>query len=97
MVRYSRDGVFREIGGAEMKPSMIERVAQAIELNRGTAFLGIGAACSVALAKVAIEAMREPTDNIICAVLDAHDRATSTPRVIDDWRVAIDAALKDDH
>lgn len=45
-------------------------------------------------AKAAIEAMREPTDPMICAVLDLHDSAPRTFRVSEDWRAMIDAALQ---
>jgi hypothetical protein len=46
------------------------------------------------LAKAAIKAMREPTKAMICAVLDAHDKAPRTTRVIDDWHIMVDEALK---
>lgn len=45
-------------------------------------------------ARAAIEAMREPTDPMICAVLDLHDSAPRTFRVSEDWRAMIDAALQ---
>lgn len=45
-------------------------------------------------ARAAIEAMREPTNRMICAVLDLHDSAPRTFRVSDDWRAMIDEALK---
>lgn len=45
-------------------------------------------------AVTAIKAMREPTDLMICAVLDLHDSAPRTFRVSEDWRAMIDEALK---
>lgn len=46
-------------------------------------------------AKRAIIAMRNPSDVMICAVLDAHDKASPrTTRVIEDWQTMIDEALK---
>jgi hypothetical protein len=45
-------------------------------------------------ARDAITSMREPTDPMICAVLDLHDSAAKTFRVSDDWRAMIDEALK---
>ena len=45
-------------------------------------------------ARDAIMSMREPTDPMICAVLDLHDSAPKTFRVSDDWRAMIDEALK---
>jgi len=45
-------------------------------------------------AQAAIAGMREPTDPMICAVLDLHDSAPKNFRVSDDWRAMIDAALQ---
>ena len=46
------------------------------------------------LARAVLTAAREPTKAMICAVLDAHD---ANPRltIAEDWRIMIDAALKD--
>lgn len=44
-------------------------------------------------ARAAIKSMREPTDPMICAVLDLHDSEPRTFRVSEDWRAMIDAAL----
>lgn len=45
-------------------------------------------------ARAAIEAMREPTNPMIGAVLDLHDSAPKTFRVLDDWHAMIDTALR---
>lgn len=42
----------------------------------------------------AIEAMREPTDGMICAVLDLHDSAPRALRASEDWQTMIDEAMK---
>lgn len=44
------------------------------------------------LARAAIEAMRQPTDKMICAALDAHDRGKRG--YSDQWNAMIDEALK---
>ena len=45
-------------------------------------------------ARAALEAIREPTDPMICAVLDLHDSQPRTFRVSEDWRAMIDEALR---
>ncbi len=48
----------------------------------------------MAKARAAIAAMREPTDKMICAALDANDKGTRA--YSDWWRAMIDAALSDE-
>lgn len=89
-----------------MSSKMIERVARAIwdQRRASAAALGIDleewgdggiprANKVYEEASAAIKSMREPTDPMICAVLDLHDSAPRTFRVSEDWRAMIDAAL----
>ena len=66
--------------------SMIERVAQALQQEMGTA--PFDEATSFALARAAIAAMREPTEDM----LDAWARAPGA--IKGGWQGMIDAALE---
>ena len=67
--------------------SMIERVAQALQQEMGTARFDETAA-SFALARAAIAAMREPTEEM----MDAWARAPGAIKA--GWQAMIDAALE---
>jgi len=78
--------------------TMVERVAQAIneEQHQRHMFGNRGMPEHEALARAAIEAMREPTDEMfqaVCAQLDALDKKGFTPK---EWfSRMVDAALKE--
>ena len=65
---------------------MVERVAQALQQEMGTA--AFDEATSFALARAAIAAMREPTEEM----LDAWARAPGAIKA--GWQAMIDAALE---
>jgi hypothetical protein len=72
---------------------MVKRLAEAI--------LTCGHSCDdedghLALARIALREIRVPTNKMVCAVLDAHDKASRATRVIEDWQTMIDAALEED-
>ncbi len=67
---------------------MVERIAVALLANDDE----VGAFSARILAKVAIEAMREPTDAMIAAVMNAHDQHRT---VAEEWQTMIDTALKE--
>ena len=67
--------------------SMIERVAQALQQEMGTAHLDEPPS-SFALARAAIAAMREPTEEMIVAWIRAPGAITGG------WHGMIDAALE---
>ncbi len=71
-----------------MSSEMIRRMAAAMEARSAVDPVDIED-----IARAALEAMREPTHRMICAVLDLHDSAPRTFRVSEDWRAMIDAAL----
>jgi len=86
--------------------SMIERVARAIDpeiwavdapIPTRSATIDFHArrqeSCRVA--RAAIEAMREPTDAITCAIADASPSYTMKDTRIRIWEAAIDAALNE--
>lgn len=77
----------------ELKMNMIEKVARAIE-NKCSSHLDIGARGAVLLSKAAIEAMREPTDEMINAAIKARPYCIESE--IKSMHVAmIDVALKE--
>jgi hypothetical protein len=67
--------------------NMIERVAQALQQEMGTALFGEPPS-SFALARAAIAAMREPTEEMIVAWIKAPGVITGG------WQGMIDAALE---
>ena len=67
--------------------TMLKRVAQALQQERGTAPFAEPAS-SFALARAAIAAMREPTDEMIDAWIGAPGAIT------EGWQAMIDAALE---
>ncbi len=69
---------------------MVKRISEALSEQEGAICSGN----TKTLARTALWAMREPTRAMICAVLDAHD---ANPRltIAEDWRIMIDAALKE--
>ena len=69
--------------------TMVERVAQALQQEMGTAPFDEPAS-SFALARAAITAMREPTEEMTVAGLNT-GRAWEVSKA---WRVMIDAALE---
>lgn len=80
-------------------PRMVERVARVIYGEAYPKFQFENDAQHIRdyyreTARKVIAAMREPTDPMICAVLDLHDSAPRTFRVSEDWRVMIDEALR---
>lgn len=78
-----------------MAQSMLEKVADALRAEIGVSRIG-----AIALARVAIEAMREPGDAVICAVENkAEERYNAAPDMMrwygeDVWAAGIDAALE---
>ena len=70
--------------------TMVERVAQALQQEMGAAPLDETAA-SFALARAAIAAMREPTEEMLNAGHEARAKAT----VNGIWHAMIDAALEE--
>jgi hypothetical protein len=84
----------------EQEISMVERVAKSICCEDGCEFPSPSClACERGspwqdTAIAVLKAMRVPTQAMICAVLDAHDRAPRTTRAIEDWQTMIDEALK---
>lgn len=82
--------------GTSSEPTMIERVARAIEtvpVMAGT--YSMSGEDAVALARAAIEAMRTPTDAMIEAGYDAADDAITHPGAESVFEAMIDAALNE--
>lgn len=48
----------------------------------------------IVCAKAAIKAMREPSDKMICRLLDENDKRKTT--ISESWNIMIDAALEED-
>ena len=70
--------------------TMVERVAQSLQQEMGTAAFDEPAS-SFALARAAIAAMREPTEEMLNAGHEARAKAT----VNGIWHAMIDAALEE--
>lgn len=70
---------------------VVERVAKAILAKSGGYWVpGI----EEELARAAIEAMREPTQKMVCAALDRHDKRPNEFGYTEHWKVMIDEALR---
>ncbi len=74
---------------------MVERVAAAMNAHLGRhAEAGFGMAEMTDIARAAIVAMREPTQEILDACADAVPMGEGTPKWL--WQVMIDAALAEE-
>lgn len=77
---------------AENEMGMVERVARAIQAFDGHAAAGGAEPGYEAIARAAIAAMREPTDEMM-SVTEWWGDLTGRPEHVDVWRAMIDAAL----
>lgn len=81
---------------------MVERVARALCRHAGAghfkgrdldAYVEIYWRGHASGARAAVEAMRNPTDKMICASLDDHDKRSGRQSITECWNSMIDAAL----